>query len=1272
MQTLSTTTDGFQNPVSNVVTILNPTGGTSDPNRKIDHETYSQFLQGDTQILATKVRMLMIETPDPFTAIIAPIQPVNTLNFKLTIYNFSLAELRDLPPETVPHRTTYKKREKQFSINRKGIGIMIEADSLFTLEGQKVLQLQLENIAAGALFSVQMDIIRSLLTCKTLDMIYKEMAFDYKILTFEDILNIEKLNFARVQKDPAGAGHLIESAKKKLKSRNVLGPYGLIITPGSLSYFEGHTNSEVVILEKGKFEGPSGEIIVRNPPSVLRDSVSGVQLFEQSPHIPGLDIENHYVPNSDRVSIGEFNELIWENNCDINDYCTKMRDICIYDENKNIYKDIKFEDCLKNSFIGNDNSDNPTDFSDHIIKCVDDLNINSTTDNKPIFPFISNEPNGNDTYTHFKTDYFGHMLENFLNTKNIEDIAMTILNKLNKSHSEIQNSLTELFSFIEQSYNQIPTDEYMRELLNANLNNQDDEGTYGINNTRLIIREWKPNRYGFLNLPKNAVADCPIPIGIHSGPGLQTLMDELNVENSPWKSSAQRIKCGFDVLMAIYHIIRKVSPSCESIKLENRRSWYINSNGFATFFNDLVIRSEPLFLWMPKPQGKQNIPSPEMTFLPEETESIFKDSDQVVKFIESSLGNKRDPKYTIQYTTADGIKMTIPTKFFSTFLILPDEMKITSLLGQTSLPAFSKIHSVINKTVNTPEINTFKSNFYNYLLSIESNKSSDKQSNKITLRNVILNIASLDEVKMIDTIKKLSDPNNNLKQQGTIHKTVIKPLNVEDRDLLIFNKLNLNRDSSNYEKIPIEEMSKHFQELLFTLNENKNGPQDFDLNNPSAYIENVTDSTIKNKLVNIIKQINRIDINKFPDLKDYSWSTVQTMFVKANEIKDINEFKNLQLDQGQFILSPLSSSHGCLRYISQKKDRSVIKTPIITEDNILIDQTQNRVENMIMNPDNDYYFNDVYNHFVSKNDDIGYFFQGFEDPYEHNKKEPETKQNLGLKNKWDNITETNIILNIIMRSIIITRTTPKQLLEWSKQNVLVPLNFILFRIINYQLGTWIFGQFGKDTAFLALGPSYFMYNANGANKTIVGNFSSYFGTIVEKEDRIEHLMHIIAESYEGGSNTIFIKDISDLTSDERDRPSIVCVAISINDEKHNKLDITGQFRWWHIDKNIYKIKDSDVGWGTSKFYNDYVWQTDDKEIFKKLYLSERTYPAGNEAFLTSLSFFGGQFNYNSTTKSFSDRQPNRGHRGEQGVSRNADDVWNQRKRYFDSGNAIVY
>lgn len=239
-----------------------------------------------------------------------------------------------------------------------------------------------------------------------------------------------------------------------------------------------------------------------------------------------------------------------------------------------------------------------------------------------------------------------------------------------------------------------------------------------------------------------------------------------------------------------------------------------------------------------------------------------------------------------------------------------------------------------------------------------------------------------------------------------------------------------------------------------------------------------------------------------------------------------------------------------------------------------------------------------------------------------------------------------------------------------KNDIHVPINIILWRIrITYMMSTFIMIVAGIETGATLFGHAYFDMGQDVATKMILGNFTFYSTAWVYREENVQELADVFAQSYEGGSNCGFIKDGAELRNrqEDIDMPSIIASVVPIAEENFTDLlSITGELPFADANNTL----DPNI---TRKCYSTY--QLTDK-IFNLSGLYGTRDP-GSENFLDQadrpniLAFPGLQFDYSPATHLYDVVSEGTGHR-KGGVGRGTKDIWNRKVQLFPTQNWASY
>jgi len=265
-----------------------------------------------------------------------------------------------------------------------------------------------------------------------------------------------------------------------------------------------------------------------------------------------------------------------------------------------------------------------------------------------------------------------------------------------------------------------------------------------------------------------------------------------------------------------------------------------------------------------------------------------------------------------------------------------------------------------------------------------------------------------------------------------------------------------------------------------------------------------------------------------------------------------------------------------------------------------------------------------------------------------------TKPHLALENYQARLA-TPEFLPIL--NLPITAKTIRNMLE---NNIHVPFNILLFRLwIQLRMYTGILMRSGYETGASVVGHTNFAMGAEVATKTITGNFTFYYNSLVWKEKAVMHLRNICPRGYDGGWNTKFIDNLQEelYSKPARSRGSLLSALIPITENSFVfPLNFVPNQRVITADGNQYAYKDRIDLFGSYSMASYYsrIHGLDDSQSASEInsrYADEYRVP-------NTIAYLGAHYVYNQQEAKFSSYKAGSGHLSGNRTGTGAKAVWN--------------
>lgn len=224
--------------------------------------------------------------------------------------------------------------------------------------------------------------------------------------------------------------------------------------------------------------------------------------------------------------------------------------------------------------------------------------------------------------------------------------------------------------------------------------------------------------------------------------------------------------------------------------------------------------------------------------------------------------------------------------------------------------------------------------------------------------------------------------------------------------------------------------------------------------------------------------------------------------------------------------------------------------------------------------------------------------------------------------------------------------TRESMLNLARHNILVPLNFLLFRPhIQYKTKSGIKVGTGGKAGKTFTGHSGLQIQHEAGRKMALMHFTTHMRCVVTNPRNVYVQHDLFSSEYLGGNNVEFFnKDTYRVKNNENLRQSIICVAIPCAETKiPSPMDASGRF---YVEYNAGLLRKEDfeeLHYSTAARYNAIYGfhQTAKKQGTDMPNFTPNQFSHDNR-----LMYQGAQFNYNPKTDSYDQCIKNRGHRGE--------------------------
>lgn len=244
------------------------------------------------------------------------------------------------------------------------------------------------------------------------------------------------------------------------------------------------------------------------------------------------------------------------------------------------------------------------------------------------------------------------------------------------------------------------------------------------------------------------------------------------------------------------------------------------------------------------------------------------------------------------------------------------------------------------------------------------------------------------------------------------------------------------------------------------------------------------------------------------------------------------------------------------------------------------------------------------------------------------------------------------LLRAMVQIILFTKSTGDQWIKMIKNDVLVPINILLWRpTIAHNMDTFILMKPGLETGANLYRNSHFGTGNDMASKILIGNYTFYSKAVIWEPKNVTLLESVKPAGYCGGNNVDFMAGKRDLItrSNSKYRPSLVATALPLSEPDPMKyMDLTG-YTFINPGMRTYSTADYYANiWGITNVDN----HMDGKYSF--FHKSKR---------INYTALQGHQYLYNITTGEMNRIIECQGHRKKEGSYPGAASIWNGVDKY---------
>jgi len=221
------------------------------------------------------------------------------------------------------------------------------------------------------------------------------------------------------------------------------------------------------------------------------------------------------------------------------------------------------------------------------------------------------------------------------------------------------------------------------------------------------------------------------------------------------------------------------------------------------------------------------------------------------------------------------------------------------------------------------------------------------------------------------------------------------------------------------------------------------------------------------------------------------------------------------------------------------------------------------------------------------------------------------------------------------------------------KDILVPVNLLLWRLnIDMTMANFIMLKRGNQTGINAYGYVDVKTALDAHNKTIYYNLTFHSRPIIMDPRNVFQLMHVMPRNYNGGGNTQYIANKSEMDNNMRDRPSLIVTANAITENLADMpkwLSFCGLFP---VALNMAIDGGMQRQWSSCNYY-DNIWK----------FYKECQFDLGKRgltmdpASINVVAAQGLQYVYDPACKSYSKKISSQSHIGDTGSAHGAIRTW---------------
>ena len=1258
-----------------------------------NYNIYEALKDQEIQLGNLFTNLILIDSEKIVTEVIPWLQ-VNSNAFTWNLFEYTDSLIGPVPPEGISRLTTISKQQRKASIIRKGRALMAEVDNMKTPSGQQEFLLGIASIKNTVILSQSYDTVVMLQNCKNNEQRWADI---YKMfpVSISTLFDYEARNFGLVAKDEFGLDSTIAWGKKVM-SRLGVTPDSLIVPKGTSAYVHLVANGK----ERGKYYvgGPEGVNLQQRGGDTVE--IQGLKLYE----VDSIDVNPETGPVNPlekSIRVGEVYQMGLETLgvSDLAGFKTNWLDTYIYDFNRDDDVRIDFKDSFNQAKIF---ADGDKDWSNMVYTEIRKMNEQDTDEQRsqwykeqeemwglssssmskrkympkqarPPF-FATRDHDGKWT----AVDYFGKMGVHAMSPDDLTNICKTVVQRISfdGGYTGLMSAWDDALDLIEELENAPYNADFAVGIVEANIDRSKIDGNFVGSISPLNpsgnLREWTPNVYGGLDLPywpaNYETTQFVFPFGFANGPGLLTLTSHADNENSYWRGLGNRARNAVFVFKAILSVLMDVFNMSSVCDPNNRAPWFHQPNPFTVFFSEVIsVNRDPIFITVPQTTTVAAVKKPsekaETSEFPAEVGVGIENFDitemesDFLRDVEKGNFEKilNDFK-TETYALKNRLKTPMARLYYSVTNLDAATAKLYAYMvnemfahaeKNITFPSIFKLASIIwsypmrcigTATYNARLITVSKMTF---ALSRENMK------DRLSLIDKLYNLLGGDEKEQ----KVANITLKNLLRQKSVKDHEAK---FDDKNLLELRNFVLQISPEGKEqvvKLPkIPEKAEAKPQETFDLKQWFRSP--LTMSRGLLYsLSTVTDSIISpaDSTVGFVQPIFReislekklslpqqtLDRIQYKDLREIyakGWKRVSDLLcvskflqVPKRVLPKLTEEQKRDAKRRRYKKMRLAKRS------KQEKPQSIFETEELEEEEEM-EEEEEKVSLEIVSPEEAELM----------------LYSGLQEKYE-------SYCETIFSKRYDNVQRTfDNVCRCIAVAFMFTPCKSKS--QWDRmlnKDILVPVNLLLWRLnIDMTMANFIMLKRGNQTGINAYGYVDVKTALDAHNKTIYYNLTFHSRPIIMDPRNVFQLMHVMPRNYNGGGNTQYIANKSEMDNNMRDRPSLIVTANAITENLADMpkwLSFCGLFP---VALNMAIDGGMQRQWSSCNYY-DNIWK----------FYKECQFDLGKRgltmdpASINVVAAQGLQYVYDPACKSYSKKISSQSHIGDTGSAHGAIRTW---------------